>query len=185
MLTILSLSLTLLFDLYHNTNLEYSTTLSLLEYERERGNEIEMRSNVLIVEEEKDVTIQLCKKCHKNGITITKFKHIPMPGTMITLQTERILPCLSQNLKNSIAYIATNIINALCITTKFDKPTHRTYFKWLFVELLWNCLEEAASARDRICSAPCERLERSAVCVVDAKLRRREKASELVVVQGN
>ena len=129
MVTVLLLSQTLLFDLYHNTNLEYSTTLSLLEYERERGNEIEMRSNVLIVEEEKDVTIQLCKKCHKNGITITKFKHIPMPGTMITLQTERILPCLSQNLKNSIAYIATNIINALCITTKFDKPTHRTYFK--------------------------------------------------------
>ena len=64
-LTILLLSQTLLFDLYHNTNLEYSTTLSLLEYERERGNEIEMRSNVLIVEEEKDVTIQLCKKCHK------------------------------------------------------------------------------------------------------------------------
>ena len=58
-LTILLLSQILLFDLYHNTNLEYSTTLSLLEYERERGNEIEMRSNVLIVEEEKDVTIQL------------------------------------------------------------------------------------------------------------------------------
>ena len=57
--------------------------------------------------------------------------------------------------------------------------------KWLFVELLWNCLEEATSARDRICSAPCERLERSAVCVVDAKLRRRKKASELVVVPGN
>ena len=59
MLTILLLSQTLLFDLYHNTNLEYSTTLSLLEYERERGNEIGVRSNVLIVEEEKDVTIQL------------------------------------------------------------------------------------------------------------------------------
>ena len=48
---------------------------------------------------------------------------------MITLQTERILPCLSQNLRNSIAYIATNMINALDITTEFDKPTHRTYFK--------------------------------------------------------
>jgi len=58
-LTILLLSQILLFDLYHNTNLEYSTTLSLLEYERERGNEIGVRSNVLIVEEEKDVTIQL------------------------------------------------------------------------------------------------------------------------------
>ena len=57
--------------------------------------------------------------------------------------------------------------------------------KWLFVELLWNCLEEATSARDRIYSAPCERLVRSAVCVVDAKLRRRKKASELVVVPGN
>jgi len=58
-LTILLLSQILLFDLYHNTNLEYSTTLSFLEYVYERGNEIGVRSNVLIVEEEKDVTIQL------------------------------------------------------------------------------------------------------------------------------
>ena len=61
MLTIILLPQTLLFDLYHNTNLEYSTTLSLLEYKRERGNVIERKSNVLIVEKEKDVTIQLRK----------------------------------------------------------------------------------------------------------------------------
>jgi len=61
MLTILLLSQILLFDLYHNKKLEYSTTLSLLEYKHERGNVIERKSNVLIVEKEKDVTIQLRK----------------------------------------------------------------------------------------------------------------------------
>lgn len=45
-------------------------------------------------------------------------------------------------------------------------------------------LEEATSARDRICSAPCERLVRSAVCIVDAQLRRGKKAADLVVLPG-
>ena len=43
-------------------------------------------------------------------------------------------------------------------------------------------LEEARSARDRICSFPCERLVRLAVCVVDAKIRRGKKATELIVL---
>ena len=77
------------------------------------------------------------------------------------------------------------MINALCIATELDKSTHRTYFLRVVRGIALEFWEEATIARDRICSAPCERLVRSAVCVVDAKLRRRKKASELVVVQGN
>ena len=43
-------------------------------------------------------------------------------------------------------------------------------------------LDEATSARDRICSYPCERLVRLAVCVVDVKIRRGEKATEYIVL---
>ena len=46
-------------------------------------------------------------------------------------------------------------------------------------------LEEATSTRKRICSAPCERLVQSALCVVGARLRRGKKATELVVMPGN
>ena len=112
-------------------------------------------------------------------------RNCTLPGTMTTLQTERILTCLPQNLRNSSAYLAADMINALCIATEFDKPTHRTYFLRVVRGIALEFLEEATSARDRICSAPCERLARSAVCVVDAKLRRGKKASELVVVPGN
>lgn len=45
-------------------------------------------------------------------------------------------------------------------------------------------LEEATSSRDRICSAPCERLVRSAYCVVDARLQRGKKPADLVVIPG-
>ena len=45
--------------------------------------------------------------------------------------------------------------------------------------------EEVTSACNRLCSERCERVVRSAVCVIDATLRRGMKASELVVVPGN
>ena len=45
------------------------------------------------------------------------------------------------------------------------------------------CLGEATSARDRICSFPCaERLVPLVVCVVAAKIRRGKKATELIVL---
>ena len=47
------------------------------------------------------------------------------------------------------------------------------------------CMLDPYATRDRICSAPCERLIRSAVCVVDARLRRGKKATELVVIPGH
>ena len=106
------------------------------------------------------------------------------PGTLSTLQAERILQCLPQNLRNSSAFVAADMINALCIATDFDKPTHRTYFMRIVRGIALEFLEEATSARDRICSAPCERLVRSAVCIVDAQLRRGKKAADLVVLPG-
>ena len=46
-------------------------------------------------------------------------------------------------------------------------------------------LEEATTARDRICSTPCERLVRSAVCVVDATISRGKKPTDLIVKPGH
>ena len=106
------------------------------------------------------------------------------PGTMSTLQAEKVLQCLPQNLRNSSAFVAADMINALCIATDFDKPTHRTYFMRIVRGIALEFLEEATSARDRICSFPCERLVRLAVCVVDAKIRRGKKATELIVLPG-
>ena len=45
-------------------------------------------------------------------------------------------------------------------------------------------MEEATSARDRICSAHCERLVRTGQCVVDAQLVRGRRDTELVVKPG-
>ena len=87
-------------------------------------------------------------------------------------------------MRNSNAYVAADMINALCIATEFDKPTHRTYFMRIVRGIALEFLEEVTNARDRICSAPCERLVRSAVCVVDARLRRGKKAADLVVMPG-
>ena len=83
---------------------------------------------------------------------------------MTTLQTERILTCLPQNLRNSSAYVAADMINDLCIATEFDKPTHRNYFLRIDRGTALKFLEEMTSARGRICLAPCERLVKSAVC---------------------
>ena len=122
------------------------------------------------------------------------FPHVPttdclrncaLPGTLQIAQTERILTCLPQNLRNSSAFTAADMINQLCIATEFDLPTHRTYFMRLCRGIALEFLEEVTSARDRICSAPCERLVRSQVCVVDSKLRRGKKATELVVEPGH
>ncbi|KAL7497409.1 hypothetical protein ACHAWT_008198 [Skeletonema menzelii] len=112
-------------------------------------------------------------------------RNCALPGTLSTIQTERILQCLPQNLRNSSAYTAADMINALCIATEFDQPTTRTYFMRIVRGIALEFLEEATSARDRICSAPCERLVRSASCVVDARLRRGKKPTDLVVDPGH
>jgi hypothetical protein len=112
-------------------------------------------------------------------------RNCTLPGTLSTLQTERILTCLPQNLRNSSAYCAADMINALCIATEFDTPTSRTYFMRIVRGIALEFLEEATSARDRICSAPCERLVRSALCVVDASLKRGKKPADLIVEPGN
>jgi len=112
-------------------------------------------------------------------------RNCTLPGTLSVLQTERILQCLPQNLRTSSAYAAADMIDALCIATEFEEVTHRTYFLRIARGIALEFLEEATSARDRICSAPCERLVRSAVCVVEARLRRGKKATELVVVPGH
>jgi len=112
-------------------------------------------------------------------------RNCTLPGTLSTSQTERILICLPQNLRNSSPYSAAEMINALCIATEFDHPTSRTYFLRIVRGISLEFLEEVMSARDRICSAPCERLVRSAVCVVDARLKRGKKPSDLFVVPGD
>jgi hypothetical protein len=115
-------------------------------------------------------------------------KYCALPGTLSTMETERILSCLPQNLRNSSAYTAADMINALCIATQFgnnnsdttttDLPTttsrdngtaQRTYFLRIARGIALEFLEEATAARDRICSSPCERLVRSALCVVSAR----------------
>jgi hypothetical protein len=112
-------------------------------------------------------------------------RNCALPGTLSTAQTERILSCLPQNLRNSSAFTAADMINALCIATEFDKPTSRTYFMRIVRGIALEFLEEATSARDRICSAPCERLVRSAQCVVDAQIKRGKKPTDLVVEPGH
>jgi len=112
-------------------------------------------------------------------------RNCTLPGTLSTSQTEGILQCLPQNLRNSSAYHAADMINALCVATEFDQPATRTYFMRIVRGIALEFLEEATSARDRICSAPCERLVRSASCVVDARLRRGKKPADLVVVPGH
>jgi hypothetical protein len=77
------------------------------------------------------------------------------------------------------------MINALSIATEFDNPKKRTYFLRIVRGIALEFLEEATSARDRICSAPCERLVRAALCVVDAQFKRGRRAGELIASLGN
>lgn len=79
-------------------------------------------------------------------------RNCSLPGTLTTIQTERILLCLPQNLRNSSTIAAADMINALCIATQFDQPTSRTYFMRIVRGIALEFLEEATSARDRICS---------------------------------
>ena len=79
-------------------------------------------------------------------------RNCSLPGTLKTAQAERILLCLPQNLRNSSAFTAADMINALCIATEFDQPTSRTYFMRIVRGIALEFLEEATSARDRICS---------------------------------
>lgn len=99
--------------------------------------------------------------------------------TLDALQTERILASLPQNLRNSSAFTAADMINQLCIATNFKNgQTARAYFLRIVRGIALEFLEEATSARDRICSAHCERLVRTGQCVVDAQLRKvREKSA--------
>ena len=112
-------------------------------------------------------------------------RNCTLPSTLSTIQAERILLCLPQNLRNSSAFTAADMINALCIATEFDVPTKRTYFLRIVRGIALEFLEEATSARDRICSAPCERLVRSAQCVVDSRLKRGKKPTEIIVDPGS
>lgn len=112
-------------------------------------------------------------------------RNCTLPGTMSCAQAQSILLCLPQNLRNSSAFVAADMINALCIATEFDVPTKRTYFLRIVRGIALEFLEEATSARDRICSAPCERLVRSSMCVVDARLKRGKKVTELLVDPGH
>ena len=79
-------------------------------------------------------------------------RNCSLPGTLNCVQTERILLCLPQNLRNSSTIAAADMINALCIATQFDQPTSRTYFMRIVRGIALEFLEEATSARDRICS---------------------------------
>lgn len=112
-------------------------------------------------------------------------RHCTLPGTLSTVQIERILQCLPQNLRNSSAFTAADMINSLCIATEFDTRMTRTYFLRIVRGIALEFLEEATSARDRICSSSCERLVRGGLCVVDARIERGKKASDLVVVPGH
>ena len=112
-------------------------------------------------------------------------KHNVLPETLSTIQTERILSCLPQNLRNSSAYMAADMIDALCTATKFENSNSRSYFLRVVRGIALEFLEEVTSARDRICSAHCERLVRASVCVVDAKLSKGKKPTELVVTPGD
>lgn len=106
------------------------------------------------------------------------------PGTLSVAQTERILSCLPQNMRNSSAFVAADMINALCISTKFEESNHRNYFMRIVRGIALEFLEEVTSARDRICTQHCERLVRSQLCVVNAKIQRGRKGNELVVIPG-
>jgi len=112
-------------------------------------------------------------------------RHNTLPGTLSAGQTLQILTCMPQNLRNSSAFTAADMINALAIATDFESPKKRTYFMRIVRGISLEFLEEATSARDRICSAPCERLVRSLLCVVEAQLKRGRKNAELVVMPGD
>jgi hypothetical protein len=112
-------------------------------------------------------------------------RHCTLPGTLSAHQTERILTCLPQNLRNSSSFVAADMINALSIATEFENPKKRTYFLRIVRGIALEFLEEATSARDRICSAPCERLIRAALCVVDAQFKRGRRVGELITSPGN
>ena len=112
-------------------------------------------------------------------------RNCAVPSTLSTIQTERILACMPQNLRSGNAYTAADMINQLCVNTIFDTATARTYFLRIVRGIALEFLEEAMSARDRICSAPCERLVRAGTCVVDARLERGKKASDLIVIPGD
>jgi len=111
-------------------------------------------------------------------------RNCTLPGTLRIEQTEKILQCMPQNLRHSSAFVAADMINALCIATEFEKAVHRTYFMRIVRGIALEFLEEATTARDRICSVSCERLVRSGDCVVDARLKRGKRVTEIVVDPG-
>jgi len=109
-----------------------------------------------------------------------------LPSTLSVYQTERTLLTLPQNLRNSSAFGAADMIDALCVATSFPSgQSSRAYFQRIVRGISLEFLEEATAARDRICSAPCERLVRGSQCVVDARLRRGRRETEVVVEPGH
>jgi regulator of nonsense transcripts 1 len=119
-------------------------------------------------------------------IALRSLKSNCNPDTLDANQTERILSSLPQNLRNSSAFTAADMINQLCIATNFKNgQTARAYFMRIVRGIALEFLEEATSARDRICSAHCERLVRTGQCVVDAQLRKGRKDTEILVLPGH
>jgi hypothetical protein len=71
----------------------------------------------------------------------------------------------------------------LCVVTQLGDK--RTYFLRIVRAIALEFLEEATTARDRICSSPCERLVRQGLCIVNVKLERGKKPADLVVKPGD
>lgn len=112
-------------------------------------------------------------------------RNCTLPATLSPAQMERIFTCLPQNLRNSSAFTAADTIEALCIATDFSHPFYRAYILRIVKGIALEFLQDATSARDRICSIPCGKLVRSADCVVNATIRRGKKPTDLVVYPGH
>lgn len=110
-------------------------------------------------------------------------RNCTLPDTLSVIQAERILQCLPQNLRHSSVFCAGDVIRSLCVVTELGDK--RTYFLRIVRAIALEFLEEATTARDRICSSPCERLVRQGLCVVNVKLERGKKPADLVVKPGD
>ncbi|GAX22248.1 hypothetical protein FisN_19Lh318 [Fistulifera solaris] len=110
-------------------------------------------------------------------------RNCTLPDTLSVIQAERILQCLPQNLRHSSVFCAGDVIRSLCVVTQLGDK--RPYFLRIVRAIALEFLEEATTARDRICSSPCERLVRQGLCIVNVKLERGKKPADLVVKPGD
>lgn len=110
-------------------------------------------------------------------------RNCTLPDTLSVVQTEHILQCLPQNLRHSSVFCAGDVIRSLCVVTQLGDK--RTYFLRVVRAIALEFLEEATTARDRICSSSCERLVRQGLCIVNVKLERGKKPADLVVKPGD